>query len=303
MKKILKVIGIVILALIVFLVISTVRDHMLRAADQKDMVKSDDELIGEQFYVPREGQEAVDTNIYIPQTAEKLPLIVNLHGGAFIAGDADTLDTQSDRLSKNWNAVVVTVNYKLAKGDITIEYGTTEVVDTVKYFIDHADEYHIDANRIVMLGYSAGGYHAMLATALLKQAGIDVKAQVLCYSFISNIVDVYNGLSQEQKETLAPALFILADGDPISDGSLEYEAVLKENGVLTEVKKYEGSMHGFIEENNPEYDNLRIVTSKSPEQDQMARAAEDYIFHWLTNVLRISAHWAIPKAAWGLQIL
>lgn len=284
MKKILKPIGIIILALVLFLIVSAVREHMLRAADQKDMVKSEEELIGEQFYVPREGQEAVDVNIYVPQTAEKLPLIINLHGGAFVAGDADTLDTQSDRLSKNWNAVVVTVNYKLAKGDISIAYGTTEVVDVVNYFIDHADEYHIDADQIVMLGYSAGGYHAMMAAVLLKQAGIDVKAQVLCYPFISNILDVYSELSQEQRETLAPALFILADGDPISDGSLTYEAVLRENRVPTEVKKYEGAKHGFIEENNPEYDNLRIVTSKSAEQEQMARDAEDYILHWLTNI-------------------
>ena len=95
------------------------------------MVKSDEELIGTHFYVPRDGKESVDVNLYIPDRAagELLPMVFNLHGGAFIAGDADTLDTQSDRIAKDWNAVVVTVNYKLAKDGITIAYGTEEVVD------------------------------------------------------------------------------------------------------------------------------------------------------------------------------
>ena len=87
-----------------------------------------------------------------------------------------------------------------------------------------------------------------------------------------------------QKKTVPPALFILADNDPISDGSLKYEEVLRNNGVLTEVKKYDGSVHGYIEENNPEYENLHSKQSKAPEQEKMAREAEDYIKAWLNSI-------------------
>lgn len=41
---------------------------------------------------------------------------------AFIAGDADALDTQSDRISKSFNMHIVSINYKLAKDGITKEY-------------------------------------------------------------------------------------------------------------------------------------------------------------------------------------
>lgn len=287
MKKVLRIIGIILLVLIVALVISTIRSGRRSAEDQARMVKSDDELIGTHFYVPRDGKESVDVNLYISEHGanDLLPVVFNIHGGAFIAGDADTLDTQSDRISKDWNAMVVTVNYKLAKDGITIDYGTEEVADTVKYFIDHADEYGIDTDKIVMLGYSAGGYHVMASTLELKKQGVDVAVQVICYGFIKDVVETYTAMADEQRKTVAPALFILADNDPISDGSLKYEGALRQNGVKTEVKKYSGSIHGFIEENNPEYEQLNSKQSKAPEQEVMARDAENYIKGFLAEVL------------------
>ena len=50
-----------------------------------------------------------------------------------------------------------------------------------------------------------------------------------------------------------------------------------------EIKTYSGAMHGFIEENNPEYEKLRSHASKSPEQEAMARDAENYIGNWIAG--------------------
>ena len=283
---VLKTIGIIFLVLAVALVVTLIRNGKRSAEDQAAMVKTDEELIGTHFYVPRDGKDDVDVNLYLPDSAETMPVVFNLHGGAFIAGDADTLDTQSDRIAKEWGMAVVTVNYKLAKDGITIQYAVDEVVDTVLYFREHAVEYNIDPNKIVILGYSAGGYHTMAATLELEKQGVDVAAQVICYGFIKEVVETYNAMPEAQRQAVAPALFILADNDPISDGSLKYEEVLRQNGVATEVKKYEGSMHGFIEENNPEYEKLHSKASKSPEQEVLARDAEDYIGNWLKGILK-----------------
>ncbi|KAF1682751.1 alpha/beta hydrolase [Veillonella sp. R32] len=105
---------------------------------------------------------------------------MNLHGGAFIAGDADTLDSQSDRIKRKWNVNVVTVNYKLAKDGYDIAYGTREIVDVVKYFVENASEYNIDTDKIFILGYSAGGDHAMASTLILKQDNVDIAGQIIC---------------------------------------------------------------------------------------------------------------------------
>ena len=282
--KILGVIGLVIMILCSVLVITLIKNSKEQERQQELMVKTDAELMGTHFYMPRNNAEDVDLNLYLRDDGKKHPLIINLHGGAFIAGDADTLDTQSDRISKAWNVHVATVNYKLAKGDYDISYGTKEVVDTVKYFIEHSDEYQIDPNQIFVLGYSAGAYHAMASVLSLKQDGIDVAGQIICYGFIKEVNDTYLDMDETLRKTVAPALFILADSDPISDGSLTYQKSLAANGIATEVQKFTGSIHGFIEENNPEYDILK-TTSKSPEQEILAQEAENLIGNWIESRL------------------
>ena len=289
MKKVLKVIGIIFLIIIigiVFLVMQFIKDKKIQEEDQKLMIKTDEELIGEHLYIERDGKESVDVNIYIPENDELKPLVINIHGGAFVAGDADTLDTQSDRISKDWNANVVTINYKLMGGKYNIDYAKEEVKDTVKYFLENKDKYHIDTDNIFILGYSAGGYYAMASTLELHEEGIKIKGQILCYAFIKDILEKYDGLSKEHKKTIPDALFILAGDEPIGKASLDYEKVLKENGVSTKVKKYDDVKHGFIEENNPEYEKLhdKNKASKSESAEKVAREAEDLIKGWINDL-------------------
>lgn len=285
MHKALKVIGVTFSLLLAALVVTLFRNAKEQERQQALMVKTEEQRIGTRFYLPRDNLEDVSVNLYLIDDGKTHPLIINLHGVAFIAGDADTLDTQSDRVSKAWRVNVASVNYKLAKDGYDIPYGTKEVVDTVKYFITRADEYHIDPERIFILGYSAGAYHAMASVLALKHEGIDVAGQIICYGFIGEANDTYLSFDEAARKTTAPALFILADNDPISDGSLQYQQSLADNGVSAQVKKYDGAMHGFIEENNPEYDVLKAV-SKSPEQEAMARDAENYIAQWISGILQ-----------------
>lgn len=208
------------------------------------MIKIDEELIGEYLYIKRENKEDVDVNIYIKDSNDKLPLIINIHGGAFIAGDADTLDTQSDRISKDWNVNVVTVSYKLLSDKYDKQYAIDEIKDTVKYFTENEEKYNIDTKNIFIMGYSAGGYYAMASTL---------------------------------------QLLVLVNKDPLSEGSLDYQKVLNDDGVKTEIKRYDNVKHGFIEENNPEYEKLnkKNKTSKSSEAEIIARETEDYIKDWI----------------------
>lgn len=236
MLKILLIIVLVLAAGIAAFLGKALYDAKLQKEDQENMVKSDEELIGEHFYMSRNGKEDVDLNLYLTRDGEDHPLVINIHGGAFIAGDADTLDSQSDRISKDWNVNVVTVNYKLMSGDYDKQYAVDEIKDTVRYFIEHAEEYHIDTDNIFVLGYSADGYHAMASVLQLHKEGISVRGQIICYGFLSDMMEQFETLSEEQKKTLPSALFILAGDEPIGKGSLDYESALKEHGVPTEVK-------------------------------------------------------------------
>ena len=275
-------------SIILLLILKAFYDYKLREEDKKHMKKTDKTRIGKRFYIKRKGKSDVELNLYIRKDSNfYLPLIINLHGGAFIAGDADTLDTQSERLKLQFNSHIVSVNYKLIKlfeKGIDIEYQTEEVVDTIKYFYENYKEYKIDINNIFVIGYSAGGFLAMNAALKLINLGIKIKGQILCYAYIKDIIVKFNKLENKIKKNIPSALFILADNDFISNGSLDYEKVLRENGINTEIKKYLKSKHGFIEENNPEYEKLNFKESKSPEQEIMARDAENYIRIWIKKL-------------------
>ena len=286
MKKILRRALIAILVLVLalaLLVMKFLSDMRKRAEDQSMMVKSDADLIGERLRIRRTDGDDVNVNLYLSNDGESLPLVVNVHGGAFIAGDADALDTQSDRVSKAWNVHVAAVNYKLANERYDIPYAAREIADTVKYFIDNAAQYRVDPANIYVMGYSAGGYHAMASALRLHEEGIDVAGQILCYAYPRDILDLYANLPESEKASVPPALFVVAGGDPIGEGSLRYEAALREAGVETDVKTYPDALHGFIEENNPEYEKLHNHASMAPEQEILARDAENYIGNWITR--------------------
>jgi acetyl esterase/lipase len=135
---------------------------------------------------------------------------------------------------------------------------------------------------MIVMWYSAGWDYAMEACITLKKENIDVFAQILWYAYIWDADDMYQEeLSQDQQKSIAPALFILADDDIIWDTSLEYEEILRENWIQTEIKQYSWAMHWFIESNNPERE---AVTWERPEQKEMARDAEDYALQWLKNL-------------------
>lgn len=58
-------------------------------------VKSDDEVLGTRFTVPRERVADVETILYRPEGSEvkTLPVIFMVHGGGFFSGAADMLDS------------------------------------------------------------------------------------------------------------------------------------------------------------------------------------------------------------------
>ena len=93
--------------------------------------------------------------------SEPTPLIIFIHGGAWKKGDKhDYWPYLIPFAEKGY--ITATIQYRftdVAKYPAQLD----DVTDAINWLKDHANEYHIDKNKIVLVGGSAGGHLAMMA--------------------------------------------------------------------------------------------------------------------------------------------
>jgi acetyl esterase/lipase len=89
------------------------------------------------------------------------PLIVVIHGGGWRGGDPTQLPDLNYYLSEQGYAVA-SISYRLAP-EHQFPAAYEDVCAAIEFLKQHAGEYNINANRIVLLGRSAGGHLALLA--------------------------------------------------------------------------------------------------------------------------------------------
>jgi acetyl esterase len=110
-------------------------------------------------------------------TKERLPTIVWVHGGAWIAGDKHHIGTYLRVLAAR-GYTVVGVNYSLAPGK-TYPTPLRQINTAVAYLTHNAERLHIDPSSFVLAGDSAGAQIAGQLGALIsspsyaKEVGID----------------------------------------------------------------------------------------------------------------------------------
>lgn len=88
----------------------------------------------------------------------RAPLVLFVHGGGWKRGSKETADG-------SWKAphytslgyAYASINYRLVP-DNTVEDQASDVAASLRYLIDHATQLGFDANRIVIMGHSAGAH-------------------------------------------------------------------------------------------------------------------------------------------------
>ncbi len=101
-------------------------------------------------------------------TAKKYPGVVMFHGGGWIRTSKSTMSTFFNRYLDH-GFVVCNAEYRLgdSTGQFTPEFAAApaavqDALAAAKWFYDHADEYNVDKDRIVVTGASAGGHLALM---------------------------------------------------------------------------------------------------------------------------------------------
>jgi acetyl esterase/lipase len=229
---------------------------------------------------------APDVGVFVINAAASerpRPAILHIHGGGFIAGTVDEVVPKLQRIAREHDCLIVTVDYRLAPetrfpGSLEDNYAA------LKWLHGTADSLGVDASRIVVMGESAGGGHAaMLAIAARDRGEVPIAFQVLIYPMLddrtgsSRHVPPYIGsyiwvpasnrfgwtsllgvpagspvvpagavpARTENLAGLAPAFIGVGSIDLFVGEDVDYARRLIDSGVPTELCVVPGGYHGF----------------------------------------------------------
>ncbi|AOL09257.1 MULTISPECIES: alpha/beta hydrolase [Burkholderia] len=219
--------------------------------------------------------------LYRPTQERDLPTVVYLHGGGFVIGDLDTHDNICRELARGANAVVVSVDYRLAP-EHPYPAAADDAIAATQWVIANAGELG-GSDVVAVAGDSAGGNLAAVVTQQLHADGISLSAQFLIYpavaqdrsgfpSFKENgegyFLDfetiawferhyVLDGTDREEPRLapirakdlagLPPAVILTAEFDPLRDEGEAYGRLLHASGIKVDTIRCDGMIHGFFD--------------------------------------------------------
>jgi acetyl esterase len=232
----------------------------------------------------------VPVRIYWPPSSSvgepgNLPIVVFYHGGGFALGDLDTHDPVARAHAVGADAIVVSVDYRLAP-EHPFPAGLDDSWAALQWTAEHAAELGGDPARIAVAGDSAGGnFAAVIAQRARDEGGPALAFQLLWYpsitadlslpSFTENadapilnreVIDAFltwyaPGVDISDPKTLpatlapcnasdfsglAPAFIGSAEHDPLRDDAALYAGLLNAAGVPAELSNEGNLVHGYV---------------------------------------------------------
>jgi acetyl esterase len=230
-------------------------------------------------------QDRLRIRLYFPHRADSpAPVLVYLHGGGWVFGDLETHDSLCREIAARSGTVVGSVDYRRSpehKFPAALEDGYTALEWLTEP--DTCREFNLDRDRIAVAGDSAGGNMAAVLSVLTRdRQGPPLVGQILICpvtayfpdtpSYTTNATgfgldatfmpwmwEQYLASPKQGDDSrvaplrtpdlarVAPALVITAEYDLLRDEGERLAERLREAGVPTQVTRYNGMIHGFLD--------------------------------------------------------
>jgi acetyl esterase/lipase len=227
---------------------------------------------------------AIGVRIYRPhgEPSGDRAAIVFCHGGGFVLCDIESHDGFCRALARGSQAVVVSVDYRLAP-EHPAPAAALDVFTVFCWVVEHAGELGIDPKRTAVAGDSAGGNLAAVTAILCRDRGVtQPAAQLLIYPVIDPSFETesyhrygtgyfntraamqwywrqYLGVERvfdppalvaparaHSHAGLAPAVVVTAGLDPLHSEGCDYARRLRDAGVPVVHRDFPGLFHGFM---------------------------------------------------------
>lgn len=252
-------------------------DAQQSAADWSALVANDYRVVTDITYLTADGWDA-QLDVYTPRGEGPHPTILHIHGGGWVGGTREGVVLRLLPYLEMGFAVV-NVSYRLGRVGLA-PAAVEDCLCALRWVVRNADDYGFDPDRIVTMGYSAGGHLALTTAMIPEEEGLanlcpgseplDVAAVVNWYG-ITDVVDLMEGEnersytvqwlgSQPDREAIArrvsPLNYVRADLPPVmtihgdADPVVPYEHALRLNqalqaaGVTSELVTVPGGGHG-----------------------------------------------------------
>jgi acetyl esterase len=223
----------------------------------------------------------IPARVYIPREGEVLPVVVYFHGGGWVLGDLDSVDSLCRSLANAADCVVVSVDYRLAP-EHKFPAAVEDAYSATKWASNSATGFSGDPRRIAVGGDSAGGNLAAAVSLMARDRhGPPIVFQLLIYPATNHAFDTtsysdnaegywlskddmrwfWNHYLRDEEDgrnpyaspsraadlsSLPSAFVITAEFDPLRDEGEAYAARLREHGVRVKVTRYDGMIHDFV---------------------------------------------------------
>lgn len=223
----------------------------------------------------------LDLRVYKPKVIDKpLPVVLFLHGGAFIFGSPEQYDFQLFELVKEAQIIAVSVDYRLAP-EHPFPAALEDSMSALRYVYEQVTTLGGDNQKISIMGSSAGGAIALSLLHLNRDLQeIPIAGAFILYPPTSNelatqSMQVYAEAPMQTKKSamfmwkyylsrsntkwreyaipnqmknysdLPPMTFVLAECDPLIDEAKEYVDLVIRSGGEVEIKEIKGAVHTF----------------------------------------------------------
>jgi acetyl esterase len=212
-----------------------------------------------------------------------LPVIIYMHGGGWILGNAGTHDRLVRELAVGAHAALLFVEYPNspeARYPVAIEQGYA----TAQWVVREGASHGLDATRMAVAGESVGGNMTAALTLMAKERGDVTFVQASIYYPVTDAAmdtasydefaegyyltrkamewfwDAYipnleqrdeitaspNRATVEQVTGLPPTLLLVDEADVLRDEGEAYAAKLRMAGVPVTTVRYDGVVHDFM---------------------------------------------------------